>query len=126
MRSSLSSTTCRSHCQDVSLDEQARPSRLSAPHKSRSQSSMTSLGVPGGWIPLVRQESGISNGFMQAAQSTSEGASMCNSKHSPVVKQKTRWAEVQALHKSQNSFVSPSHSESPHTDTTKSTTATMA
>eukprot|EP00401_Gymnodinium_catenatum_P011714 CAMPEP_0117557530 /NCGR_PEP_ID=MMETSP0784-20121206/52374_1 /TAXON_ID=39447 /ORGANISM="" /LENGTH=100 /DNA_ID=CAMNT_0005354843 /DNA_START=192 /DNA_END=490 /DNA_ORIENTATION=- len=73
---------------------------------------MTSRGVPGGWMPFVLQESGMSNGFMQAPQSTSEGASMSKSRHSPVVKQKTCRLEVQALHLSQNSFVSPSHKES--------------
>lgn len=64
---------------------------------SRSHRSMTSRAVPGGWMPLVRQESGMSSGFVQAPHMASDGASMSKSRHSPVVKQKTRRAEVQAL-----------------------------
>ena len=69
-------------------------------------------------MPLVRQDSGTNSGFMQALHITSDGASMSRSRQVPVVKQNTCRFDVHDLHKSQNSFVSPSHNESARVRTT--------
>lgn len=63
-------------------------------------------------MPFVRQDSGINSGFIHAFHRTSEGESISKSRHAPVVKQNTRLLDVHALHKSQNSLLSPSHNDS--------------